>query len=103
MAGHINGRFAQLDWTPLRYINRAITRRQLSGLYRMSRIGFVTPLRDGMNLVAKAYVAAPDPNDPGVMALSRFAGSVKKMQRLEARGEGKEGVRRWRYRWTQVE
>src|SRR3546814_9730629 len=47
MAGHINGRFAQLDWTPLRYINRAITRRQLSGLYRMSRIGFVTPLRDG--------------------------------------------------------
>src|SRR3546814_15302975 len=80
MAGHINGRFAQLDWTPLRYINRAITRRQLSGLYRMSRIGFVTPLRDGMNLVAKEYVAAQDPNDPGVLVLSRFAGSGKQMQ-----------------------
>src|SRR3546814_19250850 len=79
MAGHINGRFAQLDWTPLRYINRAITRRQLSGLYRMSRIGFVTPLRDGMNLVAKEYVAAQDPNDPGVLVLSRFAGSGNKM------------------------
>ncbi|NGY05107.1 alpha,alpha-trehalose-phosphate synthase (UDP-forming) [Solimonas terrae] len=79
LAGHINGRFAQLDWTPLRYINRAITRRQLAGLYRMSRIGFVTPLRDGMNLVAKEYVAAQDPDDPGVLVLSRFAGSVKQM------------------------
>src|SRR3546814_13493677 len=54
--------------------------RQLSGLYRMSRIGFVTPLRDGMNLVAKEYVAAQDPNDPGVLVLSRFAGSGKQMQ-----------------------
>lgn len=80
LAGHINGRFAQLDWTPLRYINRAITRRQLAGLYRMSRIGFVTPLRDGMNLVAKEYIAAQDPGDPGVLVLSRFAGSGKQMQ-----------------------
>ena len=79
MAGHINGRFAQLDWTPLRYINRAITRRQLAGLYRMSRIGLVTPLRDGMNLVAKEYVAAQDPNDPGVLVLSRFAGAARQM------------------------
>ncbi|HET8881761.1 MAG TPA: trehalose-6-phosphate synthase, partial [Solimonas sp.] len=79
MAGHINGRFAQLDWTPLRYINRTITRRQLAGLYRMSRIGLVTPLRDGMNLVAKEYVAAQDPHDPGVLVLSRFAGAGKQM------------------------
>lgn len=79
LAGHINGRFAQLDWTPLRYINRAITRRQLAGLYRMSRIGLVTPLRDGMNLVAKEYAAAQDPADPGVLVLSRFAGSGRQM------------------------
>ncbi len=79
LAGHINGRFAQLDWTPLRYINRAITRRQLAGLYRMSRIGLVTPLRDGMNLVAKEYVAAQNPADPGVLVLSRFAGSARQM------------------------
>jgi len=79
LAGHINGRFAQLDWTPLRYINRTITRRQLAGIYRMSRIGLVTPLRDGMNLVAKEYVAAQDPADPGVLVLSRFAGSSWQM------------------------
>jgi trehalose 6-phosphate synthase len=79
LAGHINGRFAQLDWTPLRYINRAITRRQLAGIYRVSRIGLVTPLRDGMNLVAKEYVAAQDAENPGVLVLSRFAGSVKQM------------------------
>ncbi|NKF22258.1 alpha,alpha-trehalose-phosphate synthase (UDP-forming) [Solimonas marina] len=79
LAGHINGRFAQLDWTPLRYINRAITRRQLAGIYRASRIGLVTPLRDGMNLVAKEYVAAQDPDNPGVLVLSRFAGSAKQM------------------------
>ncbi|WP_028008171.1 alpha,alpha-trehalose-phosphate synthase (UDP-forming) [Solimonas flava] len=79
LAGHINGRFAQFDWTPLRYINRAITRRQLAGLYRMSHIGFVTPLRDGMNLVAKEYVAAQDPVDPGVLVLSRFAGCARQM------------------------
>ena len=79
LAGHINGRFAQLDWTPLRYINRAITRRQLAGIYRMSRVGLVTPLRDGMNLVAKEYVAAQDPDDPGVLVLSRFAGSARQM------------------------
>lgn len=79
LAGHINGRFAQLDWTPLRYINRTVTRRQLAGIYRMSRVGLVTPLRDGMNLVAKEYVAAQDPDDPGVLVLSRFAGSAKQM------------------------
>jgi trehalose 6-phosphate synthase len=79
LAGHINGRFAQLDWTPLRYINRTITRRQLAGIYRASRIGLVTPLRDGMNLVAKEYVAAQDPDNPGVLVLSRFAGSARQM------------------------
>jgi trehalose 6-phosphate synthase len=48
----------------------------LAGLYRTARVGLVTPLRDGMNLVAKEYVAAQDPNDPGVLVLSRFAGAA---------------------------
>ncbi|HET6522542.1 MAG TPA: trehalose-6-phosphate synthase, partial [Geminicoccaceae bacterium] len=51
----------------------------LSGFFRMGRIGLVTPLRDGMNLVAKEYVAAQDPNDPGVLVLSRFAGAADEM------------------------
>ncbi|HSW13375.1 MAG TPA: alpha,alpha-trehalose-phosphate synthase (UDP-forming) [Solimonas sp.] len=79
LAGHINGRFSQIDWTPIRYINRPLGRRQLAGLYRASRIGLVTPLRDGMNLVAKEYVAAQDPADPGVLVLSRFAGAARQM------------------------
>ena len=57
-AGRINGRFSEFDWAPLRYINRGFTRRTLAGFFRLSRVGLVTPLRDGMNLVAKEYVAA---------------------------------------------
>lgn len=80
MAGHINGRFGQMDWAPIRYINRTITRRVLAGLYRASRVGLVTPLCDGMNLVAKEYVAAQDPADPGVLVLSQFAGAARQMK-----------------------
>jgi trehalose 6-phosphate synthase len=79
MAGAINGRFADYDWTPIRYLNKGYNRRSLAGLYRASRVGLVTPLRDGMNLVAKEYVAAQDPDDPGVLVLSRFAGSAAHM------------------------
>ncbi|MDR3416049.1 MAG: trehalose-6-phosphate synthase [Nevskia sp.] len=75
----INGRFAQVDWTPLRYLNRALPRRTLAGLYRAARVGMVTPMRDGMNLVAKEFVAAQDPADPGVLILSRFAGAAQQM------------------------
>jgi trehalose 6-phosphate synthase len=74
-AGHINGRFAEADWTPIRYINRSISRKVLMGYFRVARIGLVTPLRDGMNLVAKEFVAAQDPEDPGVLVLSRLAGA----------------------------
>lgn len=80
LSGHINGTYGEFDWTPLRYLNRPLARRSLSGLYRASKIGFVTPLRDGMNLVAKEYVAAQDPEDPGVLVLSRFAGASYQMQ-----------------------
>jgi trehalose 6-phosphate synthase len=79
-AGRINGRFSQVDWTPVRYLNRALPRRTLAGFYRASRIGLVTPMRDGMNLVAKEYVAAQDPADPGVLVLSTFAGAAQQMQ-----------------------
>lgn len=78
-AGHINGSFAEFDWVPIRYLNKSFSRRSLLGFYRISRIGLVTPLRDGMNLVAKEYVAAQDPEDPGVLVLSRFAGAAAEM------------------------
>ena len=78
-AGHINGRFAEFDWVPLRYLNKAFSRRALSGLFRSSRIGLVTPFRDGMNLVAKEFVAAQNPEDPGVLVLSRFAGAAHEL------------------------
>lgn len=78
-AARVNGRFARFDWTPVHYLNRALPRRTLAGLYRASRVGIVTPMRDGMNLVAKEYVAAQDPADPGVLVLSRFAGAARQM------------------------
>lgn len=80
VTGRINGRFAEFDWNPIRYLNRLYSRRALAGLYRASRIGLVTPFRDGMNLVAKEYIAAQDPRDPGVLILSRFAGAARQMQ-----------------------
>jgi trehalose 6-phosphate synthase len=61
------------------YLNRALPRRTLAGLFRASRVGIVTPMRDVMNLVAKEYVAAQDPADPGVLVLSRFAGAAQQL------------------------
>ena len=80
VSGRINGRYATIDWTPIRYLNRSYGRDHIAGLYRAARVGLVTPLRDGMNLVAKEYVAAQDPADPGVLILSRFAGAAAQMQ-----------------------
>jgi trehalose 6-phosphate synthase len=79
MSGRINGRFGTFGWTPIRYLNRTFGQEQLAALYRVSRVGLVTPLRDGMNLVAKEYVAAQDPEDPGVLILSRFAGAAQEL------------------------
>ncbi len=78
-AGSINSRLAELDWVPIRYLNRRFNRRTLCGFFRVSRIGLVTPLRDGMNLVAKEFVAAQTPNNPGVLVLSRFAGAAQEL------------------------
>ena len=74
--GHINGAHADVDWVPIRYVNRGYPRAELAGFYRAADVALVTPLRDGMNLVAKEYVAAQDPADPGVLILSRFAGAA---------------------------
>ncbi len=75
-AGAINGRHAEPDWMPIRYINRSFQHATLAGYYRVAQIGLVTPLRDGMNLVAKEFVAAQPADDPGVLVLSRFAGAA---------------------------
>lgn len=80
LAGKINGDYADLDWMPIRYIARSYTRDTLAGLYRLSRAGLVTPLHDGMNLVAKEFVAAQVPDDPGVLVLSEFAGAADQLQ-----------------------
>ena len=75
-AGRINGAFGDVSWTPIRYLNRSYGRSGLAGLYRSACAALVTPLRDGMNLVAKEYIAAQDEEDPGVLVLSRFAGAA---------------------------
>lgn len=74
--GHVVGRYGEADWVPLRYLNRTHSRRALAGLYRLARVGLVTPLRDGLNLVAEEYVVAQDAADPGALILSRFAGAA---------------------------
>lgn len=79
-AGRINGKWSELGWTPLRYINRAYERATLMPLLRAAQVGLVTPLRDGMNLVAKEYIAAQSPDDPGVLVLSQFAGAACEME-----------------------
>lgn len=78
-AGRINGKYGTLGWTPLYYLNQHFDRRLLMKIFRLTDIGLVTPLRDGMNLVAKEYVAAQDPDDPGVLVLSRFAGAANEL------------------------
>jgi trehalose 6-phosphate synthase len=77
--GRINGTYGEASWTPLRYINKAHSRTALAGLYRAARAALVTPLRDGMNLVAKEFIAAQNAEDPGVLILSRFAGAAREL------------------------
>ncbi|WP_382162291.1 alpha,alpha-trehalose-phosphate synthase (UDP-forming) [Hydrogenophaga sp. ANAO-22] len=80
LCGGINGNFGELDWMPVRYIHRNVARKRLPGLYRAASVALVTPLRDGMNLVAKEFIASQDPDDPGVLVLSRFAGAAEQMR-----------------------
>jgi trehalose 6-phosphate synthase len=76
LVGEVNGRHGEAAWTPIRYINRSYSRTALGGIFRLADVALVTPLRDGMNLVAKEFVAAQDREDPGVLILSQFAGAA---------------------------
>jgi trehalose 6-phosphate synthase len=79
LVGDVNGRHADVDWTPIRYLNKGFAQSTLAGFYRIAQVGLVTPLQDGMNLVAKEYVAAQNPSDPGVLVLSEFAGAAREL------------------------
>jgi trehalose 6-phosphate synthase len=79
LVGEINGRHGEVDWIPIRYLNKCFSQLTLAGFYRAAHIGLVTPLQDGMNLVAKEYVAAQNPFDPGVLVLSAFAGAAREL------------------------
>ncbi|HRA77570.1 MAG TPA: alpha,alpha-trehalose-phosphate synthase (UDP-forming) [Burkholderiaceae bacterium] len=79
LCGALNGDFGDLEWVPVRYIHRTVARRRLPGLYRAARVGVITPLRDGMNLVAKEYVVSQAESDPGVLVLSRFTGAAEQL------------------------
>ncbi len=81
LIGKINGRFGDAAWTPIRYVNRCYSRGALAGLLRLADVALVTPLRDGMNLVAKEFVAAQDSEDPGALVLSQFAGAANELDR----------------------
>jgi trehalose 6-phosphate synthase len=79
LVGEVNGRHADVDWMPIRYLNKGFAQSTLAGFYRAAQVGLVTPLQDGMNLVAKEYVAAQNPSDPGVLVLSEFAGAAREL------------------------
>ena len=79
LVGEVNGRHGEVDWIPIRYLNKGFAQSTLAGFYRTAHVGLVTPLHDGMNLVAKEYVAAQNPFDPGVLVLSSFAGAAKEL------------------------
>ncbi len=79
LVSDVNGRHGEVDWTPIRYLNKGYSQSVLAGLYRTAQVGVVTPLHDGMNLVAKEYVAAQNPADPGVLVLSKFAGAANEL------------------------
>ena len=79
LVSDVNGRHGEVDWTPIRYLNKGYGQAVLAGLYRTAQVGVVTPLQDGMNLVAKEYVAAQNGADPGVLVLSKFAGAANEL------------------------
>ncbi len=80
IVGRINGQYGEAHWVPVQYSYRGYQQAHLARLYRAAAVGYVTPLRDGMNLVAKEYVAAQSADDPGVLLLSRFAGAAVELR-----------------------
>jgi trehalose 6-phosphate synthase len=91
LCGAINGDFGDLDWMPIRYMHRTVARKRVPGLYRAARVALVTPLRDGMNLVAKEYSVAQDPQDPGVR-VRRRGGHHRRHGRFAAGHAGQSGA-----------
>ena len=80
LVGQINGRFSEAGWVPIRYLYRSYAQSELAGFYHETDVCLVTPLRDGMNLVAKEFVAAQDVESPGVLVLSQFTGAANTMK-----------------------
>jgi len=78
MIGKINGRYSEPGWTPIWYLYRMLPFNNLVSLYLLADVALVTPLRDGMNLVAKEYLAAR-PDETGVLILSETAGSAEEL------------------------
>src|ERR1700744_6391368 len=79
LVSDVNGRHGEVDWTPIRYLNKGFGQNVLAGLYRTAQVGVVMPLHDGMNLVAKEYVAPQNPGEPGGLVLSKFAGAANEL------------------------
>ena len=79
IVGRVNGRFAEANWVPIHYLYRTYSQQELAALYRVADVCLVTPLRDGMNLVAKEFIACQGDN-PGVLVLSRFTGASETMK-----------------------
>src|SRR5262249_31835428 len=79
IVGEVNGRHGEVDWTPVRYVNKGYSQATLAGFYREAQVGLVTRVHGGMNLVAKEYVAAQTPADTGVLVLSECAGAAKEL------------------------
>lgn len=80
LVGHINGRFSTPAWSPIKYIFGSVNQQDLAAYYRDADVALITPLRDGMNLVAKEFVACQSDENPGVLVLSPFAGAGGLMQ-----------------------
>jgi len=78
-SGRINGRFADIDWVPLKHMMTGYPRSRLMGFFQLADIGLVTPTRDGMNLVSKEFVASQKEEDPGVLILSSLAGAAAEL------------------------
>ncbi len=79
LVGRINGAFSTAGWTPIHYHYRSLARRDLVSLYRMGRVGLVTSIKDGMNLVSKEYCAC-QVDRTGALVLSEFAGAAAQLE-----------------------
>lgn len=80
LSGEINGEFSDIGFVPIHYIHRSFPRSVIAGLLRRADIALITSLNDGMNIVAKEFVAAQPSSDPGVLILSRFAGAAEQLE-----------------------